>query len=378
MASQVADQLRTRRLPLAGTRFGASVSIAGRPLWVLILLLAVLANPAFLTVDALASESGGKTTWSVSPASEDGRDERHWIEAEVEPGQEIQEHVAIANYSNFAVTFRLNSADGYFTDKGRFNMLNADQESVDAGTWITIQDSVTVPAQETVIVPFLIAIPADATPGDHPAGVAASISSSPAGGEGTGLGVESRTGFRVILRVKGELNPQLEVVDVSTKYRTSWNPFQPGSATQTVVLRNAGNVTLKLAGDITIGAKTFSLLPDGQNSTEMFAGDKRKFEVRIPEVWPTFRVGAELEVAPEVVIPPGAEPVAPPEIKKVDASFWAIPWSQLIAILAVGLIVGGLVSNKRTRTREIERARHEGFQEAQKRLAPSVEGVQEK
>ena len=61
------------------------------------------------------------------------------------------------------------------TGKGRFNMLQSDRASVDGGTWIKVQNEVTVGANETKVVPFTITVPRDASPGDHPAGIAARV-----------------------------------------------------------------------------------------------------------------------------------------------------------------------------------------------------------
>jgi hypothetical protein len=96
------------------------------------------------------------------------------------------------------VTLRISAADGYFQENGRFSMLPSDKESVDAGLWIEVQDEVTVGAGETVIVPFTTTVPENATPGDHAAGIAASVLSQQVEEDGAMAGVESRVGFRVM------------------------------------------------------------------------------------------------------------------------------------------------------------------------------------
>ena len=115
----------------------------------------------------------------------------------------MQEHLLVRNLSTTAVTFQLTAADGYFTSNGRFNMLTSDRSSTDAGTWITMQDSVRVASGADAIVPFTVTVPENATPGDHPAGVAAGVRS----GKGE-VGVESRVGFRVMTRVKRRAQPR--------------------------------------------------------------------------------------------------------------------------------------------------------------------------
>jgi len=179
--------------------------------------LALVATAA--PTPAHAAEDG-TITWSVRPADEHGPDGRSWVEQELDPGASVVEHLAVRNLSNEIVTFGLVAADGYFTDKGRFSMLPAGEESIDAGTWINVAESVTVEAGQTVVVPFSVTVPERAEPGDHAAGIAASIRSVQSA-EGTQLGVESRVGFRVMTRVAGELAPSLDIAATAADYRLS-------------------------------------------------------------------------------------------------------------------------------------------------------------
>ena len=132
-------------------------------------------------------------------------------------------------------------------------MLAADEESTDAGTWIDIVDEVTVGAGESAIVPLTITVPAQAEPGDHPAGVAASVLRGRDAGEGTSLGVESRVGVKVTTRVTGELAPAVGVGAVSSRYEGSWNPLRPGRVTTTFEVTNEGNTRLSPAGEVAAG-----------------------------------------------------------------------------------------------------------------------------
>ena len=203
--------------------------------------LAVVGLAAMNSVAADVAVADEPTvTWSVSPADADGPDGRAWVELELDPGETATEHLAVRNLSAEEITFGLAAADGYFTDTGRFNMFSSDRESTDAGTWITVEDTVTVAPNGTAVLPFEVEVPENAPPGDHAAGVAASITSVSADPDGTRLGVESRVGFRVMTRVTGELQPKLDVVAVDATYDTSWNPFEPGAIRIATRWRTAG------------------------------------------------------------------------------------------------------------------------------------------
>lgn len=302
-------------------------------------------------------------TWSVRPADESGPDGRSWVELDVEPGTTISEHLALRNLGDAAVTFAVAGADGYFTPAGRFNMLASGEESVDAGTWIDVADTVTVEPGETAIVPFTVTVPADATPGDHAAGIAASVSSESADG-GTTVGVESRVGFRVMVRVKGAIAPDLQV-SASGAYVTDWNPFDPGSVSLGYTLTNAGNVRMSVGAGVFWAGREFRGGTDGE-ATELLPADEREGTVRIPGVWPLGIVTLPLVIEQSVVMPDGTVQELAPLTRSITV--WAMPWPQLIVAAAIALVFVGLLFRRRRHAasvaKRIDDARAEGRREA--------------
>lgn len=332
---------------------------------VLALLLALGASAPAIA----ETEDDGTVTWSVRPADESGEDGRAWVEQELEPGASATEHLAVRNFSEQDVTFRITTADAYFQDNGRFSMLPSNQESVDAGTWIEVADEVTVGAGEVVVVPFTTTVPENATPGDHAAGIAASILSEQVGEDGSSVGVESRVGFRVMTRVAGELTPAASVEHVASEYDVSWNPLAPGDAVVRFEVVNSGNTRLMVTGVVDAAGREVAFPgPDGIDQ-ELLPGDRRAFAVPVDDVWPLFHVPAELEVVPAVV---GEGEGTPVDAVTVDAGMWAIPWAQLAVLAGVVLIVGSSMWGRRRSRRRIEsllaQAREEGRREA---AAPS-------
>ena len=344
-----------RTLPEHGSRMGARRGAA---------MLAALATVVVpLTVGgggpALAADEP-TITWAASPADEAGPDGRSWVELELDPGESASDHLAVRNLGTEEITFTLAAADGYLTSTGRFNMLPSDQESTDAGTWIEIAESVTVPASGTKIVPFSVKVPANATPGDHAAGIAAAVLSVDSSETGARVGVESRIGFRVMTRVSGALQPALNVAAITAAYDLSWNPFAPGAIHVTTEIENSGNVRLDVPVTAVDGsAADGSAVRAGargsgvDDSVQLFPGDRRATVVDVPDVWPLGFAIVPVEYRPVVVEPGGGVATMAPIAR--DVFVWTMPWPHLLILLAGALIVGALLWGRRRQAREIER-----------------------
>ncbi|WP_214103807.1 WxL protein peptidoglycan domain-containing protein [Acrocarpospora catenulata] len=326
-------------------------------------LVAVLLAVPIAPAGAVAEPAKPTLTWSVQPAGAQGPDGRRWVELTLDPGQTVTEHLAVRNFSDGAAVFSLKAADGYLTDKGRFNMLQSDRPSVDGGTWIQVQNEIRVGPKETKVVPFTITVPSDATPGDHPAGIAATVTSK----QGT-VAVESRVGFRVMMRASGTVRAAVAVSGLTATYRQSWNPFSAGTVTVTYTASNDGNVAVTGSGKVTV-AELFGLAEQDAKADveEIFPGDSREVEARIPGVWALGPLSTSITVSPAVQS--GGPAGAMIERTSATVTVWALPWPQLIlvAILAALVLVYRVITRRRRRRLAdlLARARDEGRAEGQ-------------
>ena len=304
--------------------------------------------------------------WSVSASNQEGPDGRTSIEHEVDPGQSFTDWIAVRNLSKEEVTFKLSAADGITTRKGRFDMLPSGEESVDAGTWIEIQNEVKIASGDTAIVPLKVTVPQDAEPGDHPAGVAASVMTTQAASDGTSMGVESRVGVKVLTRVKGDLNPAAAVENLNVSYKTAWNPLSPGSVNVTFDVVNEGNTRIGAKGTVEIGGSTVAFPVEGEPPVNLSPKDTHTFTVDISGVWPLFRASGKLTLAPSAAAFDGATPEV--EATVVDLGVMALPWPQLIVVLGVVLILFAIFAGrKRSKNKldaKLEEARLAGQKEA--------------
>jgi hypothetical protein len=304
---------------------------------------AVLAALAVLLPAAPAAAAPTTVTWTVQPATAAGPDGRRWIERTLDPGQQVTEHLAVRNLGDTSAVFTLSAADGYLTAKGRFNMLPSDQRSVGGGTWVSVPASVTVAAGKTAVVPFLITAPAGVMPGDHPAGIAASI----AGTQGT-VQVESRVGFRLLLRASGTLSPSVTADQITVRYDGTWNPFQPGTVHVTCTAANTGNVRVDVPGTASVsslaGTRTIPV-----TGGELLPGGTHAVSAKVDGVWGLGRLRTTVTLTP-----PGALPAS------ATLTTWVIPWPQFLAVLAALVLVLAWRLRRRHLRSLLDRAREEG------------------
>ncbi|MFC0250081.1 WxL protein peptidoglycan domain-containing protein [Citricoccus parietis] len=302
-------------------------------------------------VDSGRSTTGEEVVWSLTPTSgsdgEDAGGDRVSFRFEVDPGQSVEDAVELTNHTNREITYDLTASDGVVGSTGAFDMLPPSVESERTGTWIElVEDSVTVPAGESVEVPFTLTVPESATPGDHPGGIAASVSPEDAAGDQ--VSTVARVGARVHLRVAGEIKPVIGLTDLQLDYEQNWNPFAPGTLTARWTTENPGNVRLGSAQDLTVGGPFgwFAQTEPATEIRELLPGQVVELEMST-EAWPLFVDGAEVISTPSVV---GEDEVeAELERTAVTGTTMALPIPQLILLALLVLLVWWLATRRRRR-----------------------------
>lgn len=294
-----------------------------------------------------------QTTWSIAPARDaDDEEAEHRVSLrmEIEPGQSASDAVTVTNYSTRAATFVVYASDGIVTSDGQFDVLPSATAPTEAGSWVSVGEgapgeaiTVEIDAESDVTLPVQITVPADATPGDHPAGVVASLAT----GAG-GVGMESRVGTRIHLRVAGDLEPTLAVGEVRARYDFSWNPFSPGTLHLEYLLENTGNI--RLGGESEASGSSFLGLGErsgpGTGHREVLPGQEARSTVVLENVWPLIRYTGEIQTVPITV---GQDVVEVPLEPGTTAwSSWTLPWIHLAAVV---LALGTLIMRRRMRRR---------------------------
>ncbi|MFJ6651610.1 hypothetical protein ACIQLJ_02300 [Microbacterium sp. NPDC091313] len=321
---------------------------------------------------AAAPVDAPEVTWSIAPAGEQGADGRVSIRQTVDPGAEVRDRVAVQNHGAEPATFLIYASDGIITEAGDFDLLDAATAPEDGGAWVSLSTGsaepalaplrVEVPAASAVLVNVAIAVPANATPGDHPAGIVAELASEAS----SGVDFAARVGVRVHLRVAGEVAPAIVVGATTVHFEPSWNPFAPGRMLLRSEVRNDGNVRLGAdavatsAGILGLDATTTSL----ETVREILPG-QQAVVVAEWEAWPLFAVAGAVNVVPVVV----GDDVVPDGLVSVSEAFSvvAVPWAQLLllvlVVVAIVLVILGIRRSRRRRREAFERAVEERARE---------------
>ncbi|MEX0152309.1 hypothetical protein [Microbacterium sp. LMI1-1-1.1] len=289
---------------------------------------------------AVAPASAAAAQWSVAPANADGPDGRISLRHTIDPGGSATDAIAVTNLGTEPATYTVAAGDGVVGDDGAFDIAAGAPE--DSGAWITLEGApdgtVAVAPGETRVLPLRIDVPADVTPGDHPAGVVVGVSTAD-----DGVTVTNRIGVRVHLQVAGDIVPALGVGEVSTTFSPSWIPFAPGILRVETVVTNTGNVRLgALAAISGPGITSASLTGD---ATELLPGDSATV-VTETSAWPILALFGSTQVRPVAL---GDDAITSPA--PVDADFVAAApsWTGLALLVLLAGAVTALVLRRRRR-----------------------------
>ncbi len=321
-------------------------------------------------VSSAHADQPDDVTWTVRTESNSFGAERTSFAYTLDPGSSVTDGLVIANHGDTDVTVKIYAADGHTSQDGQLSLLVGGTPSDAIGVWIAPGSSeLTVAAGATATVPFTVAIPDNATPGDYAGGLITSLTVPDAT---TGVNVDRRLGIRVDLRVGGDLTPSLAVENMSVGWNGGLNPFAGGDVTVTYTLHNTGNAMLSSADSVGL-AGVFGWFPvqaqGSPESSRLLPGESRTQTVVIPDVPALVLLFANAAVTPLVVDASGS--TMPLDEVTGSAVGWAVPWMLLMILLLLAAAIV-LLLRERQRRRAVQRERE------QARLAEAVEHALER
>lgn len=307
------------------------------PLLVLLCALAVLIAPGAAQGQGSVEDGQDQLTWSVQPADTEHGTQRANYAYALEPGAELTDAMVVTNASSRELTLAVYAADGYTTPSGHLDLQPADTPATGLGSWVTPEvDEVTLDPGESQEIPFTLAVPEDASPGDHPGGIVTSYVT----GEDSGtVRLDRRLGSRIHVRVAGEQEVSLTVSDLQVDQPFGANPVAPVTTTVRYTLTNTGNVRTLGHERLTVAGPggLLAVQPTGVAIDEIMPGSSIDREIEVDGTWPLGRVSAQLEITPEAV----AGTIAP--AVDSEATTWAVPWvwiGVLVLLIALSVWLG--------------------------------------
>jgi hypothetical protein len=343
-------------------------AIALRVLCVVTSFLAVAALPS--AAEAATSSSGPASNYkfSVEPYAASGTQQRSEFNYELQPGHSILDQVVILNNSTNPESFTAYPEDATnIKGTGGFAFQQqGDIQNSAVGKWITMgETSFTLPPGKEAIDTFELALPADASPGDHVGAIVVQQNRSPAQATSKeGLNLVLRFAVPVYVRVVGPVRPGMTIENVTVFHDSPLIPYVNGAARTAVrfTLVNSGNITLfpntaKVSITALIGGTIHSytvhrnagaqtrqnplpaqILPGGQ--------------LVLTEIWngtpPFDPLTAHVSVSAS---DPGS---TLPVVTASSTTFWYFPWLPVLILIAliVGLLLWRRWRHNRTQRKE--------------------------
>ncbi|WP_329158549.1 DUF916 domain-containing protein [Streptomyces sp. NBC_01717] len=312
-------------------------------------LLMALAAVGLRVDPALADN--GDVTWTVRTAANGYGDDRSSFSYGVNPGGTAEDAMVVANHSKSPLELAVYAADGFTAGTGQLDLLTQDKKSVGIGAWVHAdRDSVVIKPGKSARIPFTVAVPDNATPGDYVGGILTSLRQSD---EAEGINVDRRLGIRVKLRVSGELKPKLAIEDLHVGYAGSFNPFAQGDATVTYTIHNTGNAILSAKQGVSVAGPfgwLRSAAGDIASPPELLPGESWKVKVPVHGVAPGVSLAATATLTPLLTDASGSTSSLKPV--QATAHGWAVPWTLLLLVVVViAAVAGALVLRRRNRVR---------------------------
>lgn len=321
--------------------------------------------------------AASNATFGIQPATAKGPDNRDGFTYEATPGAMKVDYAAITNYTTAPVSLHVYATDAYNSQDGGFTVLPSTTKPRDVGLWIELaKQFLTIPGKTTVVMPFTLRVPANASVGDHAGGIMAALTTMAYDAKGNQVAIESRVGSRVALRVPGKLSGAVTVTAVSVSYHDPWNPFGSGYATVSYTVNNTGDVRLSGTQSVRIS----SLIGGSKDSSpiagikELLPGDSVRMTTRVGGVLPSLTGTVRITVGPAAF----ADDVDP-KMSSVSQSttMIAMPWSFLVLLVLLGTL-GYLYRRHRRQTRRDGGGGDAGKKPTPKPTVPSARGTTSK
>lgn len=221
-----------------------------------VVLVAVSAIGLFSTLQVSALESSGVGALPANPRPDAPRSKSIFVHVAAQ-GSKLSDAVNVVNNTDKERRVSVYAVDSQASSDGAFACAQAADEKKAVGSWVTLeQTEVTVPAHDTVKVPFEIQIPEKADVGEQNGCIVVQDTSTDAKQQSGGVVLNFRSAIRIAITIPGDLHAKLSLLEVSQHQSAD------GSAIVSPHYKNDGNISL----DATIETSLVPLLGFGKST----------------------------------------------------------------------------------------------------------------
>jgi hypothetical protein len=300
------------------------------------------------TVPSPPTTGGANTNFqfSAEPYAAPGSQQRSYLAYELQPGHHLLDQIVILNKSAAPESFLVYPEDATnIPGTGGFGFQSRTQmHNTAIGLWTTVgTTSLTVPSGKEVVVTFEVAVPANATPGDHVGAVVVEeLHSAAQQHSRLGLNEVLRIAVPMYVHVVGNVHPGLTIESITVVHQSPIFPYlQSAKIAVQVELVNTGDdivdpksVSVSITGLIggTIHSYTVHQTGAAQSKAnplpkEMLPGAK----FSLTELWAGIPPFDPLTVH---VNARGIDPTTTlPVTTAGSKTFWYFPWLLVLVIL---------------------------------------------
>jgi hypothetical protein len=302
------------------------------------LLAVALVSVTLLSTSIVSAvEYGGVGGRPANPRSDNPRTQSIFVYT-ARGGETINDGVRVVNDTDKTRTVAVGAVDSILSSGGAFSCRQEVEQKSDVGSWVKLSSKqVEVPAQNSVIVPFVLTVPKDASPGEHDGCITiqdASMTTTPTGTNGVVLGF--RSGIRISLTIPGKIVKHLSLTGVEVNGPTNGNYVISPS------LKNDGNVSL----DALVKTQLSSLFGNAASSAEgtypvlPHSTATLNFEVNRPFWGGLYHAKAVAKYNSNVKAELGSTKATDKTVSLASGYVWVSPspWAVVIYVVCLALI----------------------------------------
>jgi hypothetical protein len=308
-----------------------------------LLTVATVLVAGFLVATPLAGavEYGGVGGRPANPRADNPRTKSIFVYTS-KAGAELSDAVQVINNTDKMRQVTVGAVDSVLSSGGAFSCRQEAEPKEGVGSWIHLsQTQVTVPATDSVTVPFTIRVPQKAGPGEHDGCITiqdASMTTSPSKTNGVVLGF--RSGIRVSITIPGKIKKHLSLAGVTVngptngKYMVSSKVQNDGNVSADAQVTASLKPLFGAAGASSTG--TYPVLPDSTADLN--------FEVKRPFWGGLYRGQSVVKYNSDPAVELGATKATNQSVSDVSDYVWVVPapLAAVIELIILAILVAAI------------------------------------